>query len=365
MMTMREMALTPNITADRLIAEYVLANFSVGTPSTADFGTKYTEGIPPEDDRLAEIAKDPMFWGFEGGDEPGEDRFPELAKINERIQRLAPGAIYWINHLPTYMAPPDGEQKWLQRYDQFIKSYIDIVGPSFFTYDHYCLVGGNWRGCFQTGDYFANLAIARNRALEADIEFGVFVSVAAFLGVRGASEPELRWQAFTTLAYGAKALGWFTYLTQIEYGNMNWRDAVINRDGSRTRHYTMLKKLNGEILNWGPTLLGLTSTGVYHTEPLPLRTRPVSESKRVESVTGGLALIGEFEDKDGRPYLMVVNRDFNNAVTLLVKLPRVEGKVYELSKETGAEHKATDYSTATGELKVQLAAGDARLFCLP
>ena len=149
--------------------------------------------------------------------------------------------------------------------------------------------------------------------------------MAAFLGVRGASEAELRWQAFTTLAYGSKALGWFTYLTQIEYGNNNWRDAVINRDGSRTRHYTMLKQLNGEILNWGPTLLGLTSTGVYHTEPLPLRTYPISESALVESVTGGEALIGEFEDKDGRRYLMVVNRDYENAATLLVKLCRREG----------------------------------------
>jgi len=76
-MTMREMALCPNMTADRLIAEYILANFSVGTPDAAAFGTKYSAGIPLEDERLVELAKDPMFWAFEGGDEPGEDRFPE------------------------------------------------------------------------------------------------------------------------------------------------------------------------------------------------------------------------------------------------------------------------------------------------
>ena len=364
-MTMREMALSPNITADRLIAEYALANFSLGTHDAAPFGTLFAAGIPPDDERLVEVTKDPMFWGFEGGDEPGEDRFPGLAKINERIQRLAPEAIYWVNHLPTYMSPPDAEEGWLHRYEKFIKSYIDTVKPKFFTYDHYCLVGGNWRGCFQTGDYFANLAIVRKLTQEANIEFGVTVSVAAFLGVRGASEPELRWQAFTTLAYGAKALGWFTYLTQIEYGNNNWRDAVINRDGSRTRHYSMLKHLNGEILNWGSTLLGLTSTGVYHTDPLPLRTHPISESTLVESVTGGTALVGEFENQDGKRYLMVVNRDYNKEVALLVKLRNAEVKVGELSKETGEQHEVADYSASTGKLKVQLAAGDARLFCLP
>ena len=366
--TRQDMALNPNVTTDRLLAEYALANFSVGTPGTAEFGTLFIGTAWPEDERLVEVTKDPMFWGFPGGDEPMEDKFPGLAKINERIQRLAPGTIFWVNHLPTYMRPPGEEAEeegWLHQYEKFIKLYIDMVKPKFFTYDHYCLTGSNWRGCFQTGDYFANLAIVRNLAQEAEIEFGVFVSVTAFLGVPSASESQLRWQAFTTLAYGSKALGWFTYMTEMEYSNMNWRDAVINRDGSRTRHYTMLKQLNGEILNWGPTLLGLTSTGAYHTEPLPLRTHPVSESKRVRSVTGGEAVIGEFEDKDQRRYLMVVNRDYNNAVSLLVKLRQGEGRVYELSKETGARHEATDYSPATGELNVQLAAGDARLFCLP
>ena len=69
--------------------------------------------------------------------------------------------------------------------------------------------------------------------------------------VRGASDAELRWQAFTTLAYGSKALGWFCYLTEVNYGNWNnWEDMVINRDGTRTRHYAMLKYLNGEVLAW-------------------------------------------------------------------------------------------------------------------
>jgi len=52
----------------------------------------------------------------------------------------------------------------------------------------------------------------------------------------------LRWQAFTTLAYGARALGWFCYLTEVNYGPWtNWEDMVINRDGTRTRHYAMLR----------------------------------------------------------------------------------------------------------------------------
>ncbi|MFZ4484889.1 MAG: hypothetical protein ACOYOL_13030, partial [Chthoniobacterales bacterium] len=65
-----EMALGPDVTEDRLAAEYALANFTLGSPATAAFGTKFTIGPPESDNALVTIAKDPMFWGFQGGDEP-------------------------------------------------------------------------------------------------------------------------------------------------------------------------------------------------------------------------------------------------------------------------------------------------------
>ena len=116
------------------------------------------------------------------------------------------------------------------------------------------------------GDYFPNLEIVRKRALEANAEFGVIVSVGTFAGVRGASEAELRWQAFTTLAYGARSLGWFCYLTEQNYGNWNnWEDMVVNTDGTRTRHYSMLKYLNGEVLASGTSRFGSdTPIGSFH-----------------------------------------------------------------------------------------------------
>ena len=165
------------------------------------------------------------------------------------------------------------------------------------------------------------------------------------MGVRGASEAELRWQAFTTLAYGAKSLGWFTYLTEASYGNMtSWEDMVINRDGTRTRHYSMLKYLNGEVLAWAPTLLRLKSTGVYHTEPLPVMTRSIEESALVESIGGGMWLIGEFTGEDGGTYMMVVNRDFIEPAVLRLKFGEAPEDLLEVSKRNGKEQSTTGYS---------------------
>jgi hypothetical protein len=156
-------------------------------------------------------------------------------------------------------------------------------------------------------------------------------------------------------------LGWFCYLTEVNYGNWsNWEDMAINRDGTRTRHYSMLKYLNGEVLAWGPTLRRLQSTGVYHTAPLPPIGRPISESKLVESVRGGMALIGEFKHRDGHSYVMVVNRDFIHPVTLEVKFRQAPGKLLQISRQNGREQ-ATASHAQTGQLKISLAAGDAEL----
>ena len=350
-------------TEDHLLAEFALCNFTIGT---GEFGQKKGGGVPKDDEEMRAVGRDPNVLLIFGAGEPLPDKFAELAKVNERIQRLAPDKPYWVDLLPTYGFGT------LEEYDDYVRGYLDTVKPKMFTYNHYCLVGRDpkthaesWYGPHREGDYFANLEIVRRRALEAEVEFGVFLSVGIFGGVRGASDAELRWQAFTTLAYGSRYLGWFCYLTEQSYGNWNnWADMVINRDGTRTRHYAMLKYLNGEVLAWGPTLLQLTSTGVYHNEPLPLWTRPVTESKLVESISGGMALVGEFESTDGRTCLMVVNRDFIEPASFRVVLRKPAAGVSMLSRQDGQWQAVEDYDPETGTLTLTLAAGNAELLRL-
>jgi len=353
-----------NMEGDLQHSQYALANFNVGY--SARFGAKYHGSVPADDAELAKLDGDPQLWWIHGGDEPGDGAFPELARINERVRRLAPSKPFWVNLLPTYGFAT------LDDYDRHVKNYIDTVKPTFLTYDHYCLVGkdpqvneDSWWGPNRDGCYFPNLEIVRKRTLEAGIDFGVILSVGTFGGVRGASDAELRWQAFTTLAYGSKALGWFCYLTEVNYGNWNnWEDMVINRDGTRTRHYSVLKYLNGEVLAWGPTLRNLNSTGVYHTAPLPPMTTPVSKSELVSSVSGGMGLIGEFKCPDGHSYVMVVNRSFIKPVTMRVKFRKAPGKLMEISRQSGLAQAAGSYSRQKGELLLRLPAGDAELFRL-
>ena len=350
-------------TESQLIAEYSLCNFTVGT---GEFGTMENTGVGEDDEELRAKGEDPNVWGFIGTDEPPETDFPKLAKINERIKRLSPDKPFCVNLFPTYNFAS------LEEYEHHVEAFIDVVKPKIFTYDHYCLVGADpkthaesWFSPNREGDYFANLEIVRDRVLQAGIDFGVILGVGFFGPVRGASDAELRWQAFTTLAYGSRALGWFTYLTEGNYGHWtNWADNVINRDGTRTRHYAMLKYINGEVLAWGPTLLKLRSTGVYHSNPTPKRTQSVDKSPLVKSVDGGMALIGEFESTDGDTCMMVVNRDFIEGASFQLQLRKKARGIAKLSRQTGEWEKFEDYDPTTGTLSLPLDAGNAELLRL-
>ncbi len=338
--------------SDRAFAEYAMANFTVG--SAAKFGTmRQGAGWTTNDDDLIKDGKDPSVAWIHGGDEPGMSAFPDIAKTHERVKRLAPNKPFLINLLPTYGFPS------YAAFEEYLDAYIKIVKPKIFTYDFYSLGGPN-NG--YSKDFFGNYEIARKHALKNNIDWGVILGVTAFGGIRSPNDAELRWQAFTSLAYGSKMLGWFTYLTEVEYGGMNWRDAAINWDGSRSRHYTMLRRLNSEVLKLGNVLLRLKSTGVYHTKPLPELTRDIKESELVKGISTGQWVLGEFTDSKNHTYFMLANRDYAKSQKAVVTFNNGPKSLSVLSVTTGKWMNVSGYDKKAASLKVSIPKGDARLF---
>jgi hypothetical protein len=99
----------------------------------------------------------------------------------------------------------------------------------------------------------------------------------------------------------------------------NYRLGAIDQFGNRTRTWEMLQRINNEIHALAPTLIKLRSTGVYHYPDVPEQGTGLGASRLVKSVemtqryvrppVGARFLIGEFEDAQGRPYFMIVNKD--------------------------------------------------------
>ncbi|HWB99879.1 MAG TPA: hypothetical protein VG672_24395, partial [Bryobacteraceae bacterium] len=151
-------------------------------------------------------------------------------------------------------------------------------------------------------------------------------------------------QVYATMAYGGRGIQYFTYFSP-EIGN--YRMAAVDQFGHRTPTWDMLRRINLQIHALAPTLAKLHSTGVYHYPDVPEKAKPLSASKLIRSVqmtqrlvqapAGGRCLIGEFEDAQGRPYFMIVNKDLSHSFQFRIELSQPNRKLIRISNYTGKE----------------------------
>jgi hypothetical protein len=91
----------------------------------------------------------------------------------------------------------------------------------------------------------------------------------------------------------------------------------------------------------------LHSTGVYHYPDVPDQAKHLAASKLVRSIemtqryvkppVAGRFLVGELADDQGRPYVMVVNKDLNNSFQFRLHLPNENAKLIRISPYSGRE----------------------------
>ena len=256
----------------------------------------------------------PALYGYFVTDEPHLRHLKNLRRIAEALHDLDPAHVPLINLFPDYASP---DQLGTIDYRAHVRAYLETVRPPLLSYDHYALM--EW------GDrpsYFSNLEVIREEALQAGVPFWNIILSTPHFNYRDPSPADLRWQVYTTLCYGGKGLGYFTYWTlDVE----NYRDGIISLYGHRTAKYDVVRQLNLEIAQLGPHLLRLTSVGVYHWPDAPKDVSPpgvsiLDGSGLVAGIEGGEFVVGEFVDDEGLPWLMVVNRDRERSAWTTLRL---------------------------------------------
>lgn len=301
---------------------------------------------------ISEFAKHKALGGYHLVDEPAPGAFPQLAAVNQYLLQRDPKHLPFINLYPNYVP------EWaVGPYEPYVEKFLTTVKPRLLSFDHYALTtDGNLRPI-----YFENLEIIRRQALKHDVPFGFIFQLLAHGGYRDPSESELRWQVNTALAYGAKALMYFTYWHPGNEPIFKNGSAIINLDGKRSYHFAQAKRVNAEINAWAPTLMKLKSTGVFHTGELPQATRVLPKDALVQIKDNGAFIIGTFQHQDRSEWVMVVNRDMRIPVNATLQFDSQIKRVRELSSSNG---KLSSMKLHAQELPIQLAAGDAKLFKL-
>ena len=250
---------------------------------------------------VEEFADHPALWGYYVTDEPNASQFEDLARVNRYLLEKDPKHIAFINLFPTYATP---QQLGNPTYRDHVAKFLEIVRPKLLSYDHYALLKDGIRP-----DYFENMEIIRQQALQHGVPFNYILLSIPHFGYRVPSETDLRWQVNTALAYGARGIMYFTYDSVPNMpASEVWGDAIIDRQGRRTARYEQVKQINSELKRLAPTLMQLTSVGVYHTRPVPNGAAGIPEEHLLKRITGGPLVIGQFRSQEGRRYMMFVNR---------------------------------------------------------
>ena len=276
--------------------------------------------------------------------EPG--CFPELANWVEAFRKARPAALSYINLFPNYASAAQME---VPTYAEYLESYVRIVRPGFISYDHYALMDdGSLRG-----SYFQNLEAVRETALRHSLPFWNIVLSCAHFNYAEPTEAGLRFQLYTTLAYGGRGIAYFTYFAP-EIGN--YRLSPIDQFGNKTPTWDMLRSVNLQAQRLGPLYTKLRNVNVFHHPDVPEGCAGLTTSRFISTVNGGSLLVGEFEGPDGQPFVIVVNKSLERSISFSLKF-----------KDPGQIQMVNTYSGRIRPLAGEnnwLAAGQGMLLCL-
>jgi hypothetical protein len=316
---------------------------------------------------VQQLPDGPACWGYLLVDEPGAGSFPELAQRAVEIRAKRPGRFGYVNLYPNY-APLSA--LGTPSYDEHVARFIREVKPEVLSMDHYPLMRpeGDTRRA-----YCDNLDCFRKHALLAGIPFWNYFYSMPFNDRLDPTEAQLRWQIFTSVAYGAKGVLYFCYWTPGKgaagAGEFPKGGAILTAEGLKTRHYEEARRINAELTRLGPTLMKLTSTGVYRvnteTNASSLAGSPVRKLARVPGDPVGEFIVGAFRHADGRRAVLIVNHNYSYTAWPTVEFDAVEKEVSEVSKSNGKLSAAVDDSPELKGFQISLGPGDARLFLLP
>jgi len=321
---------------------------------------------------IERVKRHPALEAYYIMDEPGAGAFDGLGKLVAYLRERDPAHLAYINLYPTYanegqlgvsanaadrakvgypenFAGVGTNDKTVLAYREHVKKFIEIVKPDLISYDHYHFL--------KSGDgkqYFLNLALIRAAALEANKPFLNIIQASTVEKTwRLPNATEMRWLAYTTLAYGGRGISYFTYWGPKSYGG-------LYQDGKPAPLAKDVADLNAEIAQFGPALMALDSMGVYHTAPLPYGTEAVPANAPVQIVGKGEFVLGLFGSSGRATSFMVVNRSYKEPAEAVLKVAIPGRKLEELDRKTG---KWSDSETLGPDrtVKIKFSPADGRL----
>lgn len=284
----------------------------------------------------ADVAANPAALGFYLRDEPPITMMPGMGKVAALLREAMPEKWPYVNLFPYRVGR---EALGGSDYEAYVRSLVTTIRQPFISYDDYSLVEGEMMDYFYTA-----LAVVRRIGLESNTPFWNCILANAHFNYMEPSDATFNLQVYSTMAYGGRGIQYFSYFSQTRG---NYRLGAIDQFGNRTPTWDMLRRINNQIHALAPTILHLKNTGVYHYPYVPPQCQGMQGSRLVRDVkmtqsfvrppAGAQYLLGEFEDEQKRPYVMLVNKSLKHSFRFTLALKEEGRKLIRVSPYSGQE----------------------------
>lgn len=264
----------------------------------------------------ASFVDHPAIWGIDIGDEPSALDFPHYGKVFDCVDRLFPNQFPYLNLYPNYASVSHNTAEETQcqlgtaTYEEHIQRYCENIPADYLSYDFYCF-DHNLRVIGVTKHY-ENLRVVADACLRTGRSMWIILMVNSHDPDIWMTENNLRFQAYSSMAFGAENITWACYTAGW------WSNQVLDGEGNKTQQYDKLKKINAEIRTLADEYMKYrrVSTHFVGFEGNPDMTAVKQEA--IGSLSTGVFF--DVKADNGAPLVVgeMVNRKGDGSVALMV-----------------------------------------------
>ena len=213
-----------------------------------------------------------------------------------------------VNLLPSYA----GTERLGGTYREHVENYVAAVGAEnigYLSHDYYAISLG-----VDTAIY-GDLEVLRSVAYEnGKLKTHAFPQSFSWKGQSMVNIDQMRWNVYAYLAYGFKALSWFTLVCIQPW---NFEDALIYNDG--TIHdpelFAAWSELNWEVRGMSSVLMNLDTVHAYHVRANAEGVEKLPTDFFLQPANRNDFIISVMEPKEGDDqYIMIYNKNYRRDV---------------------------------------------------
>ncbi len=238
--------------------------------------------LPLYAESAARFADHPAVWGIDVGDEPSALDFPYYGRVVDTVNSLFPHQFAYLNLYPNYASVSQNNasqtvnQLGTSTYAEHIQRYVENVPTDYICYDFY-MYSASVAGAYE------NLRIVSDACLRTGRSMWIVLQVNSNRPKEWISENQLRFQAYSAMAFGAENIIWACYTAGW------WHNQVLDENGEKTEQYAKLQRINAELRVIGDAYMRYRRTATHFvgfTESDPDLAR--LEQKPIDTLSTGI-----------------------------------------------------------------------------